>query len=135
MQTTFAAGLHEVGVRASDGDFAVSRQTVLVGTAPLVLTLPDAPVRPGVAATYRASEPVTWEFGPPGEILSHAFAEPGTYEIRARASDGRVAMRTVTVAADTGLPPAVTSLTLPAAIVAGRPAPISAPGSTRTADR
>ena len=44
---------------------------------------------------------------------THAFASPGTYEIRARASDGRVAMRTVTVEADTGLPPAVTSFTLP----------------------
>jgi hypothetical protein len=129
VQTTFAAaGLHEVGVRARDEDFAVSRQTVLVGSEPLVLTLPSAPVRPGVAATYRASEPVTWELGPPGETLSHTFAEPGTYEIRARASDGREAMRTVIVAADTGLPPAVTELTLPAAITAGRPTPVSAAG-------
>ena len=53
---------------------------------------------------------MTWELGGTGETLSHAFAEPGTYEVRARASDGRVAMRTVTVAADTGLPPAVTEL-------------------------
>ena len=37
-------------------------------------------------------------------------------------------MRTVTVEADTGLPPAVTSFTLPAAITAGRPARIAATG-------
>ncbi len=37
-------------------------------------------------------------------------------------------MRTVTVEADKGLPPAVTSFTLPAAITAGRPARIAATG-------
>ena len=46
------------------------------------------------------------------------------------------AMRTVTVEADTGLPPAVTSFTLPAAITAGRPAADQRrPASTRTAAR
>ncbi len=127
--TSFSAGVHEVGVRASDDEaFTVSRQSVLVGLPPLTIELPTEPVRPGVPATYRASEPVTWELGGTGDELTHAFASAGTFEIRARAGDGRTALRTVTVEADTGLPPAVTSFTLPPAITAGRPARISATG-------
>ena len=119
-------GVHEVGVRASDAGFAVSRQTVLVGLPPLVLSLPDGPGPAGRAGDLpreRAGD-VGARAGPARRSRTRSPRRAPTRSARVRATAG-VAMRTVTVEADTGLPPAVTSFTLPAAITAGRPARIA----------
>ena len=53
-RTTFDPGVHEIGVRASDGDaVATSRRTVFVGDFTRSRSpSPIAPIRPGVAARF-----------------------------------------------------------------------------------
>ncbi|HEY6886529.1 MAG TPA: PKD domain-containing protein, partial [Solirubrobacter sp.] len=145
--TTFAsAGTHEVGVQARDdeGLKAVSRASVqvdaLVG-APFAISVPAGPVRPGVAATYRAPGAVAWDMDADGafddavgETPSYAFGAAGTFTVRARTAAGRVAMRTVTVVADAGIAPAVTALDLPPVIRAGVPTRFGASGTDPEGD-
>jgi hypothetical protein len=131
-----AAGTYEVGVRATDdeGRFADSRRTVLVGGT-LELALPSGPVRPGVPVTLSAAGGGGYAWDADGDgafddgtgsTLSFAYPAAGTYRVRVRSADGAVAMRTLIVAADSGLPPAVTTLHVPGVVRAGRPVAVAA---------
>jgi hypothetical protein len=59
-------------------------------------------------------------------FLQFSYPEPGTYEVQVKGSDGkggeRVAMQTLTIAADAGLPPVITEFAFSSTVRVGRPA-------------
>jgi len=65
-----------------------------------------------------------------GQIVSRVYSQPGVFDTRVRATDGRggerVELMTITVSAPTGLPPYVTDFSTAQAVRPGRPASLFA---------